>query len=113
MTRTFATLFAAVFATSALANEITLDREIQGASLHAGDVAMSVYYLDHTTHFEVVATYAETMSDPNRIHANLIDGDETRIGLPGILTHSYAFSRSGNTVRVTALSPGERIAKAD
>ena len=69
---------------------------------------MSVYFLDVGGSFEVVATYVDTTSpyDPARLRMGLTDGDAVHFALPELRHVMYAFTRSKDTVRVSA----ERIA---
>lgn len=74
----FATAFIAflAFGTSASipAESIRLREPAAGASLHAGEMDMSVYFLDRGDHFEVIATYARHQGpyDPARLRMGLI-----------------------------------------
>jgi len=105
MTR--AQFFAAAFAICpnvALAETIELSRPVIGASLDKSGIDMVVYYIDCNDHFEVVATFA-AKAEPEiakRIRLGLCDGDTIGFDLPGDRRVSYAFSRKGDTVRVTA-----------
>lgn len=86
------------------ADSIHLGAPLQGASLRGDDVDMSVYYLDHGDHFEVVATYAlrNEPYDPARLRMGLSDGDNVSFGLPGQTGYLYRFSRHGSSVFVVA-----------
>ena len=94
---------AAMFATvPAHAAEIELSREIQGASIHERGVDMVVYYTKAGELLEVVATYVEDgdARNPSRIRMGMADGDAVKFALPGRRGLHYAFSRTGETVRV-------------
>lgn len=112
----FKTVFTAalltVSASMTMAEEIVLTAPMQGASLHTGKIDMAVYYLDHTDHFEVVATYVEADGayDPARLRMGLVDGDDVSFGLPGMTQVRYRFSRVGDQVTVKANMVGETVA---
>lgn len=108
MNNLFATAAAlALSATAALAGEITLSEEIQGATLHEAGVDMSVYYLDKGAVFETVATYAAPGAETGRMRMGLMDGDSVSFALPGQMQTTYTFARSGAVVTVSAQSEGE------
>jgi len=114
MKLTFATLAATLFAaTSAFAGEITLNAEMEAASLHEAGVDMVVYYTDADTHFEVVATYVEPMAkdEPLRLRMGLTDGDKVTFSLPSLPETNYTFARVGEIVSVTAVPNGEVVAQ--
>lgn len=114
MKLTFAMTAAAIFAaTSALAGEITLNAEMEAASLHEAGVDMVVYYTDADTHFEVVATYVEPMAkdEPLRMRMGLNDGDKVTFALPEHPATNYTFARNGATVSVNAVPSGDQIAQ--
>ncbi len=93
-----------VTALSAHADQITLTSPLAGASLHAGDVDMSVYWTDVETGYEVVATYLEADAvTPAQMTLVLVDGDAVTFSLPGRLDHSYKFARTGAAVTVKTL----------
>lgn len=113
MTRT--PLMAAAFAliaSTAQADEITLQAPMAAASLHDGGIDMVVYFMDRDDHYEVVATYATVANpvDPARLRMGLADGDRTEFSLPGLSHVSYAFSRTGQTVRVEATERSDDFA---
>jgi len=99
--------------TAALADSITLNAPMQGASLHEGSIDMVVYYLDHDDHFEVVATYAAKTgnTEPNRLRMALTDGDASKFSVPGHRHVIYAFSRENDTVHVSADLVGHKSAE--
>jgi hypothetical protein len=94
------------------ADSIRLDRPMAGASLHAGGVDMTVYYVAHDDHFEVVATYVQQDGpyDPARLRMGLSDGDDVSFGLPGLPGVLYRFARDGRSVTVDAASSGRAAA---
>ena len=107
MSRTlFAIAFALFSGTLTQAGEIELSKPIQGASLHDGGIDMVVYYTDHSTHFEVVATYVENdhPDHPSRLRMRMQDGDDVTFSLSGLTETRYAFARNGEIVRVTSIT---------
>lgn len=108
---------AAIFsAAPAHAAEIELSREIQGASIHENGVDMVVYYTRAGELLEVVATYVEDddARNPSRIRMGMADGDKVKFALPGRRGLNYAFSRTGDAVRVVTepVSDSIRIAQS-
>lgn len=96
------------------ADAISLRAPIAGASVHAGGVDMTVYYIDREDHFEVIATYAaeEGPFKPARLRMALADGDHLRFGLLGMANATlYSFRRSGGTVSIETTIVGEDIAR--
>ncbi|MDP5220586.1 hypothetical protein Q5Y75_25700 [Ruegeria sp. 2205SS24-7] len=93
------------------ADSIRLNAPQAGASLRAGDIDMTVYYVDHGDHFEVVATYAlyNGPYDPARLRMGLSDGDSVSFGLPGQTGYLYRFARNRSSVAVSA-EPSHAIA---
>jgi len=91
-------------ATSAFADSIELSAPMQAASVHAGDLAMVVYYLEQPDHFQVVATYvsADAPDEPARFNMALTDGDAVSFGMPTYTEVKYSFIRTGDTIKVTA-----------
>lgn len=90
---------------TAAADQITLTKAMQAASLHEGGVDMVVYFLEETDHFQVVATYAPNKQEPfepARMRMGLTDGDSVRFGLPGEPQVIYSFARTGDVVTVAA-----------
>ncbi len=115
MTFKFAlTTAAAIFAaTSVFAGEITLNAEMEAASLHEAGVDMVVYYTDADTHYEVVATYVEPRAkdEPLRMRMGLVDGDEVTFALPMLPETAYTFARKGTVVSVKATLQGAIVAQ--
>lgn len=99
-------LAAALFlgAGTAAADQITLTKAMQAASLHEGGVDMVVYYLEEADHFQVVATYAPKREpfEPARMRMGLTDGDSVRFGVPGEPQVIYSFARAGDAITVSA-----------
>lgn len=94
----------AITTPAAMASEITLDAPLKGATLHSGDVGMSLYFAETAGNgFKVVATYVSaTASDlPARIMMELSDGDSVKVGLPGHPGKLYEFSRNGRILVVS------------
>lgn len=115
-TRSLFAALALTFTTGlAQAGEITLEREMQAASLHDGGIDMVVFYLDRDDHFEVIATYATKAvpEAPARLRMGLMDGDSVNFALPGETHVQYGFAREGETVRVEARPTGRDVALAD
>lgn len=115
MFRQIAFASALLTSTAAMADEITLEREIQAGTLHEATLDMVVYYLDRDDHFEVVATYATHAmpEDPSRIRMALAEGDEVTFGLPGQRGQVYTFSRSGDAVNVRSQAVSSRVARLE
>jgi hypothetical protein len=103
---------AAIMATSAAADTITLNTPMQAASVHEGGIDMVVYFADKGDHYHVIATYADTQAPfaPARIEMGLMDGDDVSFGLPGLTHVTYAFERSGDQVSVSADLIGDTVA---
>lgn len=101
----------ALSTTAALAQSISLNAPMQAASLHSGNLAMVVYYMEMEDHYQVVATYVsqDAPQEPARIKMALSDNDATRFGMPGHPGIIYAFSRSGETVNVSAELVGKAM----
>lgn len=101
-----ALLAAALPATAAMNNSsATLTRPLDGATISAGVIDMSVYYTrinDKT--FELVATYItdEAPDRPLQMFMALSDGDNVHFGLPGHPETLFGFARTGNTVTVSS-----------
>lgn len=118
MKRAFASiaLAAGLITAPAIAAEIELTKEIQGASIHETGVDMVVYYTKDGERLEVVATYVEDgdAANPNRMRMGLMDGDNVTFALPGRMETNYTFSRAGQTVRVKSTPSGyqTKVAKA-
>lgn len=102
-----------LLATPALADEATVARPIEGGSLHAGHLDMSVYYVPVDGGLlEVHAIFAtKGGDDPGRVVMGLADGDSVAFAIPGHRGQLYRFSRSGE--KVTVSSETEMPARAD
>ena len=99
-----ASLLTALFLTTpAFAEETTVERPIEGRSLHAGRLDMAVYYVPvEGDRLEVTATFApKGGGDPLRVVMGLADGDSVAFSMPGYQDLLYAFSRSGEKVSVS------------
>jgi len=99
-----ASLLAALFvATPALSEQVTVERPIEGGSLHEGRLDMVVYYVPVDDLLEVTATVApKGGGDPLRVVMGLADRDSVAFSLPGYQDSLYTFSRSGEEVTVSA-----------
>jgi hypothetical protein len=98
-----AALFAAALALPAAADEMTVDRPIQAASLHDGPLDMVAYYLPKAGGLEVTATFIsrEDGAQPMRVVMLLADGDDVAFAMPGHLDALYRFARSGPALSVS------------
>ena len=103
LTRILAAILA-LGAGTATADQITLTKAMQAASLHEGGIDMVVYYLEEADHYQVVATYAPKSDtfEPARMRMGLTDGDAVRFGVPGEPQVIYSFARAGRTITVSA-----------
>ena len=93
-------------ASTAMANEIRLDKPATGATLHGREIDMSVYYTeDNTGAFVVVATYLGKSGhdEPGRLVMALSDGEKVQFGIPGERGSIYMFVREGNRISVIDL----------
>ena len=104
-----AALLAAVFTAPAFAEQMTMNRAIEAASLHDGPLDMVAYFVPaaHDT-LEVTATFAPhhgnaRSDEPMRIVMGLADGDQVAFAMPGYQEALYRFTRSGETVTVSVL----------
>jgi hypothetical protein len=100
-----ASLLAAMFlATPVFAEEATVARPIQASSLHEGNLDMVAYYVPvNGGLLEVTATFApKNGGDPQRVVMGLADGDSVAFSMPGHRDALYAFSRSGEEVKVSS-----------
>ncbi len=97
-------LVALSFATPALAEEATIERQIEGGSLHEGSLDMVAYYVPVDGNLlEVTATFApKAGGDPLRVVMGLANGDSVAFSMPGHQGSPYAFSRSGGKVTVSS-----------
>ncbi|MBZ9969870.1 MULTISPECIES: hypothetical protein [unclassified Mesorhizobium] len=99
-----ASVLAAMFlAKPAFAEEATIGRPIEAASLHEGQLDMVVYYVPvNGGLLEVTATFAPKIGgDPLRFVMGLADGDSVAFSMPGHQDSLYAFSRSGEEVTIS------------
>ncbi|RVU39213.1 hypothetical protein EOI86_08185 [Hwanghaeella grinnelliae] len=101
-----AALLAAIPFSSALADEVQLDKPEAGATLHGNEVDMSVYFTESENgKYIVVGTYlGKTSQDvPSRFVMELADGEKAQFGLPAKRGSLYVIAREGNRVTVTDL----------
>jgi hypothetical protein len=100
-----AALALAVLAGPGLAEEMTMIRAIEAASLHEGPLDMVAYYEPAASGaFEVTATFAPhepSAYDPMRIVMLLGDGDDVAFAMPGYPEALYRFIRAGAAVTVS------------
>jgi hypothetical protein len=102
-----AALAASIFAAPALAEQMTMTRPIEAASLHDGPLDMVAYFVPAAREtLEVTATFAPRhghgrSDEPMRIVMGLADGDHVAFGMPGYQEALYRFTRSGETVTVS------------
>ena len=111
---------AAFVAGPALADQMTMTRAIQAASLHDGPLDMVAYYEPAPGGaLEVTATFAPrkvTMmaAAPMRIVMALGEGDDVAFAMPGYPQALYRFVRSGEdvtvSVRPVVVAPGQQLA---
>jgi hypothetical protein len=110
----FAALAAAALAAPAGAEQMTMTRAIEAASLHEGPLDMVAYWVaagDDT--FEVTATFAPraaeaTPAAPMRIVMALAEGDDVAFAMPGYPQALYRFVRAGDAVTVS-VRPGAAV----
>jgi hypothetical protein len=109
-----ASLLATQFLAPAIAEEATIGRPIEGGSLHEGHLDMVAYYVPvDGDRLEVTATFApKTGGDPLRVVMRLADGDSVAFSMPGHQDSLYAFSRSGEEVKVSSGTDVEPRANA-
>ncbi len=88
---------------AALADSVTLNTALAGATLHADTVDMTVYYDADATAFEVVAFYAPrgTTEAPQKLQMRLEDGDSVAFGLPGHTGEVFGFERTADALTIT------------
>ncbi len=106
MSRIFtATLLAASLAASgAMADGVTLGAPLAGATLHAPNVDMSLYFKERGAETaEVVATYvsADAPDAPRSFTVVLAEGDAANFTLRESPDTLYRFERTGNEVVAT------------
>jgi hypothetical protein len=100
-----AILALAVLAGPGRAEETTVTRAIEAASLHEGPLDMVAYYrpVDGGS-LEVTATFAPhdpSAFEPMRIVMALGDGDDVAFAMPGYIEALYRFRRDGTAVTVS------------
>jgi hypothetical protein len=100
-----AILALAVLAGQGRAEETTVTRAIEAASLHEGPLDMVAYYrpVDGGS-LEVTATFAPhdpSAFEPMRIVMALGDGDDVALAMPGYMEALYRFRRAGAAVTVS------------
>jgi hypothetical protein len=113
-------LATAVFAAPppAFAEQRTMTRAIEAATLHNGPLDMVAYFVPRPDDLlEVTATFAPRHVDgapfaPMRIVMGLADGDRTAFAMPGYPEALYGFARSGDEVTVS-VTTGALSAAAD
>ena len=97
-----AAIAVALLAGPSLAEEMTMTRAIEAASLHEGPLDMVAYYRPVTSGaLEVTATFAPRARGgrgPLRIIMALGDGDDVAFAMPGYPEARYRFVRSGQEV---------------
>jgi hypothetical protein len=107
MLRVAPALIAALIAGPALAEQMTMTRAIQAASLHEGPLDMVAYYEPAPGGvLEVIATFAPRVTTimaaaPMRIVMGLGDGDDVAFAMPGYPQAMYRFARAGAAVTVS------------
>jgi hypothetical protein len=99
------TVAAILLAGPVLAEETTVHRAIEAASLHEGPLDMVAYYVPVAGGaLEVVATFAPREAPaarPMRIVMALGDGDDVAFAMPGYPEALYRFARAGDAVTVS------------
>jgi hypothetical protein len=94
----------AALAGPALAEEITVRRAIEAASLHEGPLDMVAYYQPAPDGaLAVTATFVarDKGAEPMRVVMGLGDGDDVGFAMPGYPQALYRFVRSGDAVTVS------------
>jgi hypothetical protein len=103
--RALAVVAAVLLAGPGLAEEATVTRAVEAASLHEGPLDMVAYYAETPGGaLEVTATFAPrdaAAAAPMRIVMALGDGDDVAFAMPGFPRALYRFSRSGEAVTVS------------
>jgi hypothetical protein len=105
--RISAALVAAMIANQAMAEEMTMRRSIEAASLHEGPLDMVAYYEPAPSGaLEVTATFASRVvrvmsAGPMRVLMALGDGDDVAFAIPGYPDALYRFVRAGDAVTVS------------
>ena len=103
--RRMAAVAACLLAGPGLAEEMTVTRAIEAASLHEGPLDMVAYYVPVAGGaLELTATFAsrdEQPASPIRIVMALGEGDDVAFAIPGYPQALYRFVRSGAAVTVS------------
>ena len=103
--RIAAAVAATLLAGPALAEQMTVTRAIEAASLHEGPLDMVAYYVPRPGGaLEVTATFASrghASTEPMRIVMALGDGDDVAFAMPGYPDSLYRFARSGEALTVS------------
>ena len=88
-----------------MAEEMTMTRAIEAASLHEGPLDMVAYYVAGPDGgLEVKALFAprdQYAAEPMRIVMVLGDGDDVAFAMPGFPQALYRFARAGEAVKVS------------
>jgi hypothetical protein len=95
---------ASLLAGAAFADQMTVTRAVQAASLHEGPLDMVAYYVEIPGGLEVTATFAPrapSAAAPVRIVMALGDGDDVAFGVPGYPEALYRFTRAGAAVTMS------------
>jgi hypothetical protein len=91
-------------AVTAMAEESTMHRPIEAASLHGGPLDMVSYFQpDAEGRLVVTATFVgrDAGAEPMRVVLPLADGDDVAFSMPGHLEALYRFTRAGAAVTVS------------
>jgi hypothetical protein len=108
-----ASLFCAIFAAQASAEQGVMSRPIQAASLHEGQLDMVSYWVPLADGaFEVTATFIarDPGTEPMRIMMALADGEGTTFAMPGHRSALYSFARRQDVVEVSVeVRPNEMV----
>jgi hypothetical protein len=95
---------AVLLAGPTLAEQTTMSRAIEAASLHEGPLDMVAYYQPAPGGvLEVTATFAsrDARAEPKRIVMGLGEGDDVAFAMPGYPQALYRFVRAGESVTVS------------
>jgi hypothetical protein len=102
--RAAAAALLAALAGPVLAEETTVRRAIEAASLHEGPLDMVAYYQPAPAGaLAVTATFLarEPEAEPMRVVMGLGDGDDVAFAIPGYPQALYRFARFGDAVTVS------------
>jgi hypothetical protein len=97
----------AILAGPVLAEEMTVRRAIEAATLHEGPLDMVAYYQPAPDGaLAVTATFAarDEGDEPMRVVMGLGDGDDVAFAMPGYPQSLYRFVRAGEAVTVSVRS---------